>query len=106
MAYGVTPSGRFFLDHLLTKDLYVGTFGSLVKYSKERVNATLAEVSSSSSQIVLSLTDTLDDVIYDRPLTVRSELPRRLALRERAAGQRRGHRDRFDPRRNDAGDLL
>jgi hypothetical protein len=39
------------------------------------VNATLAEVSSSSSQIVLSLTDTLDDAIYDRPLTVRSELP-------------------------------
>ena len=64
-----------FLDYLLTKDLYVGTFGSLVKYSKERVNATLTEVSSSSSQIVLSLTDTLDDAIYDRPLTVRSELP-------------------------------
>ena len=64
-----------FLDYLLTKDLYVGTFGSLVKYSKERVNATLAEVSSSSSQIVLSLTDTLDDTIYDRPLTVRTEVP-------------------------------
>jgi peptidoglycan/xylan/chitin deacetylase (PgdA/CDA1 family) len=75
--YGVWGNAQWtsFLDHLLTKDLYVGTFGSLVKYSKERVNATLAEVSSSSSQIVLSLTDTLDDAIYNRPLTVRSELP-------------------------------
>jgi oligosaccharide reducing-end xylanase len=64
-----------FLDYLPTKDLYVGTFGSLVKYSRERVNATLTVVSSSSSQIVLSLTDTLDNAIYNRPLTIRSELP-------------------------------
>ena len=64
-----------FLDYLQTKDVYVGTFGSLVKYSRERVNATLSVVSVSSSQIVLSLTDTLDDAVYDRPLTLRSELP-------------------------------
>ena len=47
----------------------------MVKYIKEKESATLSVVSSTSSQIVLSLTDTLDNVIYDQPLTIRSEVP-------------------------------
>ena len=64
-----------YLDHLETKDLWVGTFGSVVKYIKERESANLSVVSSSDNQIVLSLTDTLDNAIFDEPLTIRSEVP-------------------------------
>ncbi len=64
-----------FLDYLATKNLWVGTFVAAAKYSRERTSATLLIVSSSSDQIVLSLTDTMDDAIYDQPLTLRSEVP-------------------------------
>ncbi len=64
-----------YLDYLKTKNLWVGTFGTPVKYIKERESATLSVSSSSSNQIVLRLTDTLDDAIYDQPLTLRSEVP-------------------------------
>jgi peptidoglycan/xylan/chitin deacetylase (PgdA/CDA1 family) len=65
-----------YLDYLTTKNnLYVGTFGSVAKYIRERTSATLLLVSNSSDQIVLSLSDTLADAIYDQPLTIRSEVP-------------------------------
>jgi hypothetical protein len=71
-----TDSWLAYLDYLKTKNnLYVGTFGSVAKYIRERTSAALIVVSSSSDQIVLSLTDTLADAIYDRPLTIRSEVP-------------------------------
>ena len=49
--------------------------GSVMKYIKERASADLSLVSSSDEQIVPSLTDRLDDAIYDEPLTIRSEVP-------------------------------
>jgi peptidoglycan/xylan/chitin deacetylase (PgdA/CDA1 family) len=52
-----------YLDYLQTKNLWVGTFGAVAKYIKERASANLSVVSSSSDQIVLSLTDTMDLVI-------------------------------------------
>ena len=64
-----------YLDYLKTKNLWVDTFGSVTKYIKERESADLSLVSSSDAQIVLNLTDTLDDAIYDEPLTIRSEVP-------------------------------
>ena len=64
-----------YLDYLKTKNLWVGTFGAAAKYIKERGSAALSVSSSSNSQIVLSLTDSLDDTIYDQPLTLRSEVP-------------------------------
>ena len=64
-----------YLDYLETKDLWVGTLGSVVKYIKERESANLSLISSSEDQIVLSLNDTLDDIIFDEPLTIRSEVP-------------------------------
>jgi hypothetical protein len=76
-SYGFWTIGMFtdYLDYLKTKNLWVGTFGSVTKYIKERASADLSLVSSSDEQIVLSLTDTLDDAIYDEPLTIRSEVP-------------------------------
>ncbi len=64
-----------YLDYLNTKNVWVDTFGAVVKYIKERASANLSVLSSSSQQIVLSLTDTLDDATYDEPLTIRSEIP-------------------------------
>jgi peptidoglycan/xylan/chitin deacetylase (PgdA/CDA1 family) len=64
-----------YLDYLMTRNLAVVPLGATVKYIKERASAVLAVVSSSNSQIVLSLTDTLDDAVYDEPLTIRSEVP-------------------------------
>ena len=64
-----------YLDYLQRKNLWVGTFGAAVKYIKERSSATLSVLSSSSDQMVLSLTDTLDDAIYNQPLTLRSDVP-------------------------------
>ena len=74
-AYWTTDMFVAYLNHLQTKDLWVGTFGSVVKYIKERESANLSLISSSQDQIVLSLTDTLDDAIFDEPLTIRSEVP-------------------------------
>gem|GEM_PF-3052333 len=64
-----------YLDYLKSKDLWVGTLSSVVKYIKEREAATLALISGSDDQIVVNLTDTLDDDIFDEPLTIRSEVP-------------------------------
>ncbi len=64
-----------YLDYLQRKNLWVGTFGAAVKYIKERSSATISVFSSSSDQMVLSLADSLDDAIYNQPLTLRSEVP-------------------------------
>ena len=75
--WGSYEIGMFttYLDYLQQKNLWVGTFGSAVKYLKERSSATLSVYSSSSDQMVLSLSDSLDDSIYNQPLTLRSEVP-------------------------------
>ena len=75
--WGSYEIGMFttYLDYLQQKNLWVGTFGSAVKYLKERSSATLSVYSSSSDQMVLSLSDSLDDAVYNQPLTLRSEVP-------------------------------
>ena len=42
---------------------------------KEKASAQISVLSESSDQIVLSLADTLDDSVFDEPLTIRSEIP-------------------------------
>jgi peptidoglycan/xylan/chitin deacetylase (PgdA/CDA1 family) len=64
-----------YLDYLKRKNLWVGTFGAMVKYIQERASATLSVISNASDRIVLSLTDALDDAIYSQPLTLRSGVP-------------------------------
>ncbi len=72
--YGPVTEERFrqFIGYVNTKNLWVDTFGSVVKYVRERGSANLSVVSSSSSQLVLNLTDGLDDATYDEALTIRS----------------------------------
>ena len=64
-----------YLDYLGTRNLWVGTFGAAVKYTRERTSATLSVLSRSRDQITLDVTDALDDELYDEPLTIRSRVP-------------------------------
>ncbi len=70
-----TPTFVEYLDYVKSKDFWFGTFASVVKYMQERDTASLMVVSQTSDQIVLSLTDGMNDAIYDEPLTLRSEIP-------------------------------
>ena len=65
-----------YMDYLVGKNaLWIAPFGEVFKYQKERGAATLALNSQTGSQITLNLTDTLDDTVYNYPLTLRSEVP-------------------------------
>lgn len=52
-------------------DIWVGTFQQVAQYGRERENATLNIVSVSGTEIRFALTDTLDDTLFDFPLTVK-----------------------------------
>jgi peptidoglycan/xylan/chitin deacetylase (PgdA/CDA1 family) len=65
--------------------LWAGTFGDVARYAQQRETATLTVKESTSSRIVLSLTDRMDDRFYDIPLTVKIRLP--AAWRDVAAQQ-------------------
>lgn len=54
---------------------WVATFRDAIKYIKERDNATLKETSSTTTEITYSLTDNLDNEIYNYPLSIRIPLP-------------------------------
>lgn len=64
-----------YLDYLGTRNLWVGTFGAAVKYTRERMSAILSVLSRSRDQITLNVTDSLEDAVYDEPLTIRSMVP-------------------------------
>jgi peptidoglycan/xylan/chitin deacetylase (PgdA/CDA1 family) len=75
--YGPVTEERFrqFLNHIRSKNLWVDTFGAVTRYIRERESASLYVVSSSSNGMVLNLSDSLDDIVYDEELTIRSEVP-------------------------------
>lgn len=54
---------------------WVATFRDAIKYIKERDNATLKETSATASEITYSLTDNLENDIYDYPLSIRIPMP-------------------------------
>ena len=55
--------------------IWIGTFPAVAKYGQSRDTATLATVSSDASRIVLSLSDRMDDTLFDEPLTLKVRLP-------------------------------
>lgn len=55
-------------------DIWVGTFAQVLLYARERDAATVKTVSADASAIVLALTDTLDDALFDQPLTMKVRL--------------------------------
>lgn len=54
---------------------WVDTFGNVVRYIKERNDVSVMETASGADSITLAVTDTLDDSIYDFPVSLRRPLP-------------------------------
>ncbi len=54
---------------------WVSTFGNVARYAKERKDVTVAESSNTGDRITLQVTDTLDNALYNYPLTIRRPLP-------------------------------
>jgi VCBS repeat-containing protein len=75
--YGPVTEERFrqFIEYMTTKNVWVGTLSAVVKYIRERDSANLSVLFSVGEELVLDLTDGLDDAIYNEALTIRSEVP-------------------------------
>jgi peptidoglycan/xylan/chitin deacetylase (PgdA/CDA1 family) len=54
---------------------WVNTFGNVVRYIRERNDVSVSESSNDGNNITLQVTDTLDNSIYNYPLTIRRPLP-------------------------------
>lgn len=65
------------LEYVQTIDskIWVATFREASLYFMERDNAVLKEVSAAKNKIALTLSDTLDNAIYNYPLSFRRTLP-------------------------------
>jgi hypothetical protein len=68
------------LDELQHRDIWVETYGGVVRYMREKIESSLTVVSEGGSEIVLELTHSLDPAIYDAPLTIRAAVPSAWAL--------------------------
>ena len=55
--------------------LWEATFGNVVQYIKERNNVSIKQVSEEDSLITFNVTDTLNNSIYNYPLTIRRIVP-------------------------------
>lgn len=54
---------------------WVSTFGNVARYIRERNNVSVTQILEQDSVITLSVTDTLDNTIYNQPVTIRRVLP-------------------------------
>ncbi len=65
------------LSHVNTNkaDFWVGTFGEVVKYIKERNALSISETTVNADSIRITPTDNLDNSVYNVPVTVRRQLP-------------------------------
>jgi peptidoglycan/xylan/chitin deacetylase (PgdA/CDA1 family) len=63
------------LDELQSRNIWVETYGGVVRYMREKMESSLSVVSESGTEIVLDLTHSIDPTIYNVPLTIRSTVP-------------------------------
>ena len=63
-----------YLDTTRSK-FWVQTFGNVVRYIKERNASSVRVLTKSADTITLSVTDTLNDTIFNFPITIRRPLP-------------------------------
>ena len=61
-------------QYLKQTGVWVASYTELIQYMKEQLNATLTTVERTDSKIVLSLTDTLDDYMFNFPLTIEVDI--------------------------------
>jgi hypothetical protein len=77
LGWEALPVPRFqaVLDGLQAADLWIAPFGRVVRYVRERDQASLYLREQTPSVLRLVLEDGLDDGVYDEPLTVNLRLP-------------------------------
>jgi hypothetical protein len=56
-------------------DLWIAPLGEATKYIRERQNANIITVDSTTSRIAISLSHQLDAAIFDYPLTLKTKVP-------------------------------
>ncbi len=54
---------------------WVSTFGNVVRYIRERNSVSVTELSLQADSIIIGITDTLDNTIYNFPVSIRRPLP-------------------------------
>ncbi|RFZ94475.1 hypothetical protein D0C36_02695 [Mucilaginibacter conchicola] len=76
----ITPEAVFrkHLDEIESRrpQLWIATFKDVIKYHRERNSASLKLLNKSASVWKLVLKDTLDNKVYDHPLTVNLRIPK------------------------------
>lgn len=70
-SYASTNSKFKYLDQT---GIWVCSYTELIQYMKEQLSATLTLVERTDSSITLTLTDTLDDYMYNLPLTIEVDI--------------------------------
>ncbi|MFH1196954.1 MAG: polysaccharide deacetylase family protein [bacterium] len=72
-----SPVIRGHLEYLKANEnkFWVETFGNIIRYIKERNSATVIETSVTENLITIMVTDTLDNAIFNYPVTIRRPLP-------------------------------
>ena len=63
------------LDYIVARNIWMARLGEVAQYMRERKESTLSVLSSDSSVIQLSLTNSLNGLLYTEPLTIRSIVP-------------------------------
>ncbi len=73
----VSDTLRAALEYLNSNPLkfWVSSFGNVVRYIRERNSASVVELSATDSLITCEVSDTLENEIYDFPITIKRELP-------------------------------
>ena len=68
---------RTHLEYLQANDnkFWVATFGNVVRYIRERNTVSVAETDVQDNAITLQVTDTLENAIYNYPISLRRPLP-------------------------------
>jgi hypothetical protein len=77
--YSPMPSDtlRKMLQYMKDNDgqFWVASFGEAVRYIRERNSVSVAETSAGDAAITVQVTDTLDNAVFDIPISVRRPLP-------------------------------
>ena len=62
-------------EYLKLRNVWVGSYNEMIQYRKQYSNTTISMVEKSDSRIEFSITDDLDDTMFDHALTIKLALP-------------------------------
>jgi len=67
------------LDSVESANFWIAPFGTVTRYIREKNEAVLSLVDAGEDHLVFSLEDGLDDIVYNEPLSIEIEIPRRFS---------------------------